>query len=824
MNNTILNIESNIGNGDIVRTENGSYYANDKKERLIYDNPAVETVTLKSDVSEDQRDVVNYVVSKGYMVGTDDKTFNPNGTLTRAQAVATLYAAAGRPKVNSHTNFSDVNGSNWYYDAVSWAQQNGIVAGNTDGTFRPNDPITNQQATAIMRKFAEYNGKDVTSHGSVQNYQDASSVSDWAKDAMSWALENNMYDSYFGNLNPKNTMTRYGFANMLANYDVNYNGATINTGNFNIAKIQDNIDNPSPVVETPDGSYYASDKEQKLIYTEPAATETVELEASDVSSSQREVVDYVKSKGYMVGVSDTKFDPNGNLTRAQAVMSLYKAAGSPEVQGANNFKDINSGDWYYKAVLWAKENGIVGGFDDGTFKPNDYLTNQQMTAILAKYAIYNGNDISSSGNISTYSDYLSVSNWAKDSMSWALENGIYKDDYGNINPNRKATRYDFASALKNYDEYNARVARYKIANIRDSIDDTIPGSDSIPSDVPSTKENKEVEVLNNSKEAIDYVRSRNLMNNLTNDDFGENSEITRAQLIQTLYALSGRPYTGINNTFSDVNNNTWYYDAVTWAQNVGLISGYTDGTFRPNEKVSASQMNAIMNSYARLAGGNYSASSYAGNIKRIELAQTLMDYDRLNNNGSGRTTTIRRANTNNVKKTDDAAILKEIQSNYDSIPYKKNGNYAGYCGQLTCDQLARKGLINDSDRHSYGKDQARYIANKGATGTGHKVAGYEMSGSTSSGGYEQNCKVFEEMIANNNGSASNIVISFSAWDGHPYGHVCLVSKIENGNVYLIDNTSFTTSNGNRVATKLSIQDFENKYFHSFPACYMTQIY
>lgn len=616
--------------------------------------------------------------------------------------------------------------------------------------------------------------------------------------------------------------------------------------NNSIYEIQSNIGsgNNGEITTTKEGSFYSNDKEERLIHGN-SPVETVSFK-SDVSEEQADVVNYVINQGYMVGTGEHTFSPDGNLTRAQAVMSLYRAAGSPSVSSSSNFKDVNSDDWYAKAIAWARDNNIVAGFEDGTFRPNDYLTNQQMTAILAKYAEYDGKTIDSTGNLDKYSDSLSVSNWAKNSMAWAVESGVYTADHGNLNPNRKSTRYDFAKALKNYDEMSKSkgIFDFDIAKITDNIspfgqnninhpqnNNNQNGNANSTSNNSNNNQNTSAEELtlsnsnNNQNQAIDYVLKRNLMSNITNNDFGAEELITRAQLIQTLYSLSGRPYTGINNTFSDVNDSAWYKDAVTWAQNVGLVSGYTDGSFKPNEKVSPTQFDNVMNRYASLAGGSYVTAGYnIPNIRRIDLANALMTYDTVNNGGSGKTFSMPTAKTNNVKKDNSEKILHDIQSRYNSIPNKKNGNYAGYCGQLTCDQLAASGLINDSDRHSYGRDQARYIANKGTTGTGHRVVGYEMSSSTSDNGYRQNCQVFEKMIADNNGSADNIVISYAAWDGHPYGHVCLVSKVENGYVYLIDNTKFTSNGNNRVATKFTISEFEDKYFHSFPACYMTQIY
>ena len=163
-------------------------------------------------------------------------------------------------------------------------------------------------------------------------------------------------------------------------------------------------------------------------------------------------------------------------------------------------------------------------------------------------------------------------------------------------------------------------------------------------------------------------------------------------------------------------------------------------------------------------------------------------------------------------------ILNFVQSRYDKL-HASNGSYAHKCGKLVCDQLQYSGLIGDSDRVMNGYQQAAAIANGGQTATGKKVAGYSVT--------SQNAvRTFEAIINSNRGELENLVISFSPYSGGglgQYGHVCLITKIKDGKVYLVDNTEFTKKNGAYAASVFTVEDFENKYFGSFGACYMAHI-
>ena len=107
-----------------------------------------------------------------------------------------------------------------------------------------------------------------------------------------------------------------------------------------------------------------------------------------------EGVDYAIANGLMKGVAKDQFDPYGKLNRAMLVTILYRLEGEPRVSGANPFSDVEAGSWYDKAVTWADSKGIVNGYGNGKFGPDDPVTREQLAAILFRYAKYKGYDVS----------------------------------------------------------------------------------------------------------------------------------------------------------------------------------------------------------------------------------------------------------------------------------------------------------------------------------------------------------------------------------------------------------------------------------------------
>ncbi len=164
----------------------------------------------------------------------------------------------------------------------------------------------------------------------------------------------------------------------------------------------------------------------------------------------KEAVEYVAAEGLMVGVGGNKFDPNGQTTRAMVVTVLYRMEGEPEITGTG-FSDTGKHRWYSDAVIWAKENGIVNGYGDNTFRPDVTMTREEMVAVFYRYSEYKGYDISATNSLSTYSDHRSIQTYAVDAMGWAVSVGLitgFPD--GTIRPQGQSTRAQLATVLMRF--------------------------------------------------------------------------------------------------------------------------------------------------------------------------------------------------------------------------------------------------------------------------------------------------------------------------------------------------------------------------------------
>ena len=139
-------------------------------------------------------------------------------------------------------------------------------------------------------------------------------------------------------------------------------------------------------------------------------------------------VHYCLENGLMRGVSGGKFLPDGSTTRAQLVTILWRLEGSPETTGAVSFGDTAGGAWYTEAVRWAAGCGVVKGYDNGRFGPDDAVTREQMAAILYRYAQHKGYDVSAGNdtNILSFDDAFAVSEYAIPAMQWACGSGMVR--------------------------------------------------------------------------------------------------------------------------------------------------------------------------------------------------------------------------------------------------------------------------------------------------------------------------------------------------------------------------------------------------------------
>lgn len=196
----------------------------------------------------------------------------------------------------------------------------------------------------------------------------------------------------------------------------------------------------------------------KATFKKDEGTQPAALPFNDVSESEwfYEAVKYVYDKGMMNGISDTAFAPYSNLTRGMIAQVLYNLEGKPAVSGSA-YTDVAADQWYNGAVNWAAQKGIVTGYGDGTFGPMDNITREQMAAILYRYAQYKGYDVSAKGDLTAFTDGNTVSDWAKDAMSWAVGTALFngKGD-GILDPTTTATRAEVAKILMTYCENVAK--------------------------------------------------------------------------------------------------------------------------------------------------------------------------------------------------------------------------------------------------------------------------------------------------------------------------------------------------------------------------------
>lgn len=163
-------------------------------------------------------DAVQYMLDNGMMNGVTDTTFAPGSTTTRGMIVTILYRLEGEPDTAA-SNFTDVAANMYYADAVAWAQANSIVTGITETTFAPDQAITREQMAAILYRYAQYKGYDVTANNDLSSYTDASQISAYATTAMQWAnAEGLITGNTSTTINPKGNATRAEVATILMRF------------------------------------------------------------------------------------------------------------------------------------------------------------------------------------------------------------------------------------------------------------------------------------------------------------------------------------------------------------------------------------------------------------------------------------------------------------------------------------------------------------------------------------------------------------------------------------------------------------------------------
>ena len=173
-----------------------------------------------------------------------------------------------------------------------------------------------------------------------------------------------------------------------------------------------------------------------------------------------DAVRYVNENGLMAGTSANTFAPDLTTTRGMIVTILYRLEGSPNIENeiwGYPFKDVDANAYYATAVYWARMNGIVAGYSDELFGPNDIITREQMATILYRYSQYKGCDTTAKADLSKYTDAAQVGSYAVDAIRWANAEGLVNGTSATtLTPKGSATRAQVAVILTRFCEKVAK--------------------------------------------------------------------------------------------------------------------------------------------------------------------------------------------------------------------------------------------------------------------------------------------------------------------------------------------------------------------------------
>ena len=184
------------------------------------EDPSTDVSEIFTDVPANHwaKAAIQYVYDNGLMTGVSDTAFAPEATTTRAMIVSML-ARMENVTSAADAGFNDVAANDWYATAVNWAAASGITSGTGDGNFSPNTAITREQLAAILMNYAQYKGQDVSARATLDTYNDATAISSWANDVMSWAVAEGLLTGVTNDqLQPQENATRAQVAAILQRF------------------------------------------------------------------------------------------------------------------------------------------------------------------------------------------------------------------------------------------------------------------------------------------------------------------------------------------------------------------------------------------------------------------------------------------------------------------------------------------------------------------------------------------------------------------------------------------------------------------------------
>lgn len=400
------------------------------------------------DPSDWYYDSVRYVYEKGIMGGTDATTFSPDATTTRGMIVTVLHRLEGSPYA-AGADFSDVEPGQWYANAVAWASANGIVDGYGGGMFGPNDPITREQMASILYRYSQSKRNYlVRNSGGFEDYTDSAEISEYAINAMKWAVGSGLISGDGGKLNAKGKATRAQAAAILDRYcNKALAVGSIPTGTVtpDIAgkvDIGTGTDTTATYTITYDLNYGANS-----LYTTQTVNAGEPITAP--ASPERRGYHFVGWFTDMFGVRpfDFKQGATSDVTLYAYWSETYVA---PQVSTVEYFTLINTGEQDGSYILQLTTNIDVGTIDLKCYKNGEFAQN----ILMYDDGETNGDDIKGDG---TYTAMVTVD---------ASVDTYFVAQYGNYTSNK----YYFYSPIQDETIAEMEVIDKEIDNLLDSLD------------------------------------------------------------------------------------------------------------------------------------------------------------------------------------------------------------------------------------------------------------------------------------------------------------------------------------------------------------------
>ena len=306
------------------------------------------------------------------------------------------------------------------------------------------------------------------------------------------------------------------------------------------------------------------------------------------------------------GFADGTFRGDASVNRAQSVTWLWALAGRPAPTTRASFTDVAENAWFADALSWAVERGIIGGYADGTFRATKATTRSQLAGMFWKYA-----GQPAPRGVAPYSDVTSTS-WNATAIAWMAERS-YANGWadGTFRAGTRLTRAQGVTwlyAIRQFTdvqrgswlERDVDWARYRgiVAGFEDH--SFRPGQPSNrldtvrvlweAMDAPSPGGPHPFTDVAAEESALSWAHAGEIVSGYGDGTFRPNKALNRAQAIVMLWKVAGQPASTATPTFTDVPENAWYRGALGWAVEHGIVSGFSDGTFRATDPVTRGQL------------------------------------------------------------------------------------------------------------------------------------------------------------------------------------------------------------------------------------------